>query len=368
LNINGKQGVRFESRNNQVLRHQRGISLDTSAIIIYVHLGFNPAPTLVNMALSASKNMKEASLILITDHPENFSTFPGEIIEFSTKHRTKEIRAFVQRNKELKSISGGYWLFALERLFAMRPIAKGLPKDVPIIHFESDVYSFLNIRDVSELSRYYKGVAVPRIDANTGIASVLFARNQESLERALSNLLEVLAGNPDIKSDMHLLGQGLNLGILEELWSTPNPSTRLGRPPILLDGAEIGQYFFGADPLHTGGVLKTGFITPGSQIKFDEMKFSLTESPKSLYVNTGIEMFKIGCLHNHAKRNLETPENDSETWDRFLQEANGTMPRITEIAPPDLIHTKRVSLLNRFRRARNMNKNLLKYIVEKIFH
>ncbi len=341
--------------------------METRAIIIYVHLGSNPSPTLVNMALSASKNMKEASLILITDHAEKFPNFPGEIIEYSTKHRTREFRTFVQRNKELEGISGGYWLFALERLFAMQPAIKSLPKDVPIIHFESDVYSFLDIRDVSELSRYYKGVAVPRIDENTGIASVLFAQNQESLEGALSSLLEVLAGNPNIKSDMHLLGQGLNLGILEELWSIPNPNARLGRPPILLDGAEIGQYFFGADPLHTGGVLKTGFTTPGSRIKFDEVKFSLSESPKSLYVNTGIEMFKIGCLHNHAKRILETPENDSETWERFLQEANGTMPRNSAIAPPDLIHTKKVSFLNRFRRARNMNKNLLKYIIEKIF-
>lgn len=342
--------------------------MDSRVIIIYVHLGSNPAPTLVNMAHIASKNMKQASLILITDHVENFLHFPGQVVKYSTKFRSKEFREFINRNRELKGISGGYWLFTLERLFAMQHILMSLPQNVPIIHFESDVYSFLDVEDVSELLRYYRGVSVPRIDRETGIASVLFASNQESLGKALTKLLRVLAGNTDIKSDMHLLGQGLNLGILEELWSTPNPSTRLGRPPILLDGAEIGQYFFGADPLHTGGVLKTGFITPGSQIKFDEVKFLLTESPKSLYVNTGIEMFKIGCLHNHAKRILETPENDSETWDRFLQEANGTMPRITEKAPPDLIHTKRVSLLNRFRRARNMNKNLLKYLIEKIFH
>jgi hypothetical protein len=143
--------------------------------------------------------MKEASLLLVTDHVRNFDGFPGEVIEYSERFRSKQFRGFIQRNKELKGISGGYWLFTLERLFALQHIAKSLPKDVPIIHLESDVYSFLEIEDVAALSSYYKGVAVPRIDKDNGIASILFARNQESLLKCMADLLGVLAGNPNIK-------------------------------------------------------------------------------------------------------------------------------------------------------------------------
>jgi hypothetical protein len=342
--------------------------LVTRAIIIYVHLGSNPSPTLVHMALGASKSMKEASLMLVTDHVENFGGFPGQIIEYSKSFRTEQFREFIKKNKELQGISGGYWLFTLERLFALQHVAKSLPKDIPIIHFESDVYSFLNIQDISELSNYYKNVAVPRIDKNTGIASIVYAPNQELLITCMDNLMDVLTENPSIKSDMTLLGQGLNLGVLEELRSRPDFDDRLNQPRIILDGAELGQYFFGVDPLHTGGILQTGFTGQGTQIKFDELKFILQGKPKSLYIKHLAETVKVGCIHNHAKRILINPEDDPATWNRLLREANHEVARISEIAPLDLIHTKKVSVLNRIRRARKSNENFLKYLLKKIIN
>jgi hypothetical protein len=340
--------------------------LATRAIIIYVHLGSNPSPTLVHMALGASKSMKEASLMLVTDHVENFPGFPGQVIEYSENFRTKQFREFIKKNKELQGISGGYWLYTLERLFVLQHIARNLPKEIPIIHFESDVYSFLNIQDVSELSGFYKGVAVPRIDRNTGIASIVFAPNQQSLINCIATLMNVLTKNPNIKSDMSLLGQGLNLGILEELWSRPGVDDRLNRPRIILDGAELGQYFFGADPLHTGGILQSGFTGQGTRIKFEELEFLLEGIPKSLYIKHLDETIKVGCIHNHAKRVLVNPEDDPATWNRLLREANREVVRVSEIAPLDLIHTRKVSVLNRIRRARKSNENILKYLLKKI--
>ena len=338
----------------------------TRAIIIYVHLGSNPSPTLVHMARGASKNMKEASLILVTDHVDNFRGFPGQIIEYSENFRSEQFRKFIKKNKELRGISGGYWLYTLERLFALQHVAINLPKEIPIIHFESDVYSFLNIQDVSDLSSYHKGVAIPRIDHNTGIASMLFAPNQKLLNDCIAKLMDVLTKNPNIKSDMSLLGQGLNLGILEELWSRPGVDDKSNRPRIILDGAELGQYFFGADPLHTGGILQSGFTGQGTLIKFEELEFFLKGTPKSLYIKYLDESIKVGCIHNHAKRILINPDDDPATWNRLLQEANREVVRVSEVAPLDLIHTRNVSVLNRIRRARKNNKNFLKFLLRKI--
>lgn len=340
--------------------------MSTKAIFVYVHLGTNPAPTLVSMAIGASKCMEEVSLVLVTDHAEKFTDFPGEIMEYSNLFRPKQFQVFMKNNKELEGISGGYWLYTLERFFALKQIAETLPKEIPVLHFESDVYSFLNGQDISELSNFYQGVAVPRIDQNTGIASIMFAPNQEKLTNCMTELLSVLSENPSIKSDMALLGRALNLGIIEELWSRPGTLLRENQPKIILDGAELGQYFFGADPLHTGGKLQTGFIGNGTELKFDEMKFSLEGTPKSLYVEYLNEKTKVGCIHNHAKRILTNPDDDPQTWIQLLKEANRETPRIVEVAPTDLIHTKKVSILNRLRRAKKNNKNLVKYIIKKI--
>lgn len=327
--------------------------------IIFVHLGTNPAPTLVHAAKFATTYNPNAQLYLITDYPYIHESFPGQILEYSHSMRDPKFTKFVRKNKDLQNISGGYWLYTTERLFALKWATTSLNPRTTILHFESDVLSFMQSKDVQFLKETFRKTAIPSIGSDLGIASTLFSPNMNSLYENIEELLEIFLNSKSRLNDMQLLGLGLKQGILEELPSVPNKGHQ-----FLFDGAAIGQYILGLDPIHADGMYLSGFQEPDFPVKLSEFQYQFEGNIPTITLHYEGKKHKLLTLHNHSKRLLGLPIED-ETWSVLLSEANGLAERQSVPAPQLHIHDKKVRLIDRIRRFVH-KPNLMSRLISKL--
>ena len=115
-------------------------NLGMVANVVFVQLGGNPAPTLMNMARVAKSYLPKSRVILLTDLPGKWGDFPGEIFEYGVNSRSGVLKSLIKRHAELNDIAGGYWLYALERIFVLKSLDGIINQEEAILHFESDVY------------------------------------------------------------------------------------------------------------------------------------------------------------------------------------------------------------------------------------
>ena len=325
--------------------------------VVFVHLGENPSPTLLYMATFAKKQFSACDLYLITDHASAWKAFPGTIIKYDESQRSSIFLHFLGKNRELEGISGGYWLYTLERLFALRVLVNQIPQGVPIVHLESDVMSFLDEFIIKEMLKYPELICIPKYSDARGIASILFAKNTDVLSSGLERLENLLLEYSNLANDMDFLGLGLQLGILHELSSRPIVSNSEKDAALLFDGAAIGQYFFGQDPLHNGGRRISGYINPdyGYDVTSGHFSISSTEhtEPKIMW-EAGGNCYLIANLHVHSKELPPAISGGREYWTRIIDSANlKTQITSTQIFE-DVIHSRPLSPLNRIRRARKI--------------
>lgn len=331
----------------------------TLPAIVFVHLGKNPAPTLVQMAKISRSYFKEADFILITDHPSDWTQFPGRVIAYSKSQRSTSFKEFSQRHPELEGISGGYWLYTTERVFCLSILADYLDPKQPIIHLESDVYSTIDqeLFD-SFLSQSEIGSWVPRYSKSRGIGSTIISTSINRLTEDLIALEELITCTPRIDNDMDLLGAALNLGILNELPTTIKNLEGLGENSnALFDALAIGQFIFGQHPLHTGGIRESGYRNPESEFEFDDSEFFLDFSKTSLgrvAVKRRGREFQIATIHLHSKITPDSVKHDLAYWEGAINAANSGVKTYSESIYVDVIHSQKISILNRIRRARKV--------------
>jgi hypothetical protein len=334
-----------------------GYSYCMEPTIVFVQLGKNPSPSLSSMALSAKRGVRNIRIFLITDFPDYWRDFPGEIIEYQNKHRDEFISKFIKKYPELNSIAGGYWLYTLERLFALKRIYEVIPSTENFVHLESDVLSLLSDTDFDLLAEKVKRVACPRFSEERGIASVLFVPNEKDFERTLNSFTQILNEANPPSNDMDLLGICLNKGIIDELPSTPGAAWEdFQGQRVVFDGAAYGQYLFGQDPFHTNGRRISGFQNPYFEISMQQTNWRIekseTQESSSLFFTKGGLSYRVLNLHIHCKISLAAPSSDSLQWLVAIREANGEIPRTSDLYQPNVIHTLKISLLNRFRIAK----------------
>lgn len=328
-------------------------------VLVFVHLGENPAPTLTHMAFVASQYFPEAPVLLITDMPERWQHFPGTIIPYSTSQRSLQFKTFVKKNPELEGISGGYWLYTTERLFCLDALKLYLSPDQPVIHLESDVYSTIdkNIFDTF-LSQCESGTWVPRYSTIRGIGSTLFSTSMSKLSKDLKALEELISSNPRIDNDMDLLGEALNQRIFKEL-PTLTEDFKHCSPEfnVLFDALAVGQYLFGQDPLHTDGIRVSGYRNPDSDFDFDNAEFTLDFAKNPLgrvAIKNGRKEFQMVTLHLHSKVTPDLVGKNLEYWKDVIKAANSGIKTYSELRIIDVIHSQKISISNRIRRARKV--------------
>jgi hypothetical protein len=327
------------------------------AVIVFVHIGKNPSPTLINMALEAKIRMTEVSVLLVTDHPNSWEGFPGEILKYREQDRSDFVIKFIKKFPELKTISGGYWLYTLERLFALKIVYDFIPVDTPFVHLESDVLSLFNQQDFDFIVQTTSRLACPRFSQKRGVASILFVPNEQELSRVLTIFTNVLNVPSGPTNDMDLLGVCLNENFIDELPTSPIDSAKTSEGEnLVFDGAAYGQYLFGQDSFHTFGKRISGYQNPDFTLKLEQTVWVINEAegakPPHLNFCYEGELFRVLNLHVHSKMLLKAPTMFNPDWVRAIEEANGQIVRVADSFRPSDIHSGRVSILNRIRIAR----------------
>jgi len=326
-------------------------------VFIFVHIGHNPSPSLISMAQVAKAMIDNARVLLITDLPQSWAEFPGEVLKYTEKNRHEFILKFVKRYPELEGIAGGYWLYTLERLFALTIAYDALPEETAFVHLESDVALLMNQDDFELLVEKRKRTACPRHSEKRGIASIFFVPNRGELEQTLKDFTNILNGPKGPSNDMDLLGMCLNLNLLDELPTKPwDAWENIQGEHLVFDGAAYGQYLFGQDPFHTNGRRISGFMNPDFPINLEMTKWTIEEqgnlrSPGLTYYFEG-QRIRVLNLHVHSKISLSSPSMRDLDWYRAINEANGSMARISDPYQQNKIHTGNISTINRFRLAR----------------
>lgn len=327
------------------------------ASVVYVHLGQNPAPTLIPFSRLIRSQLSDVDLYLITDFPTNWEEFPGTIIEYNRKLRTKGFDGYAKKFRVFEKISGGYWLFTLERLFAIHLLSQHTIG--PLIHLESDVYPIFSQELIEILYTKIDKVAVPRYSKNRGIASIVYIKSLEGYLEVLDNLVSILNLNKTtFLGDMDLLGVALNKKVIEELPTYPSDSWEVDfngdSRHIIFDAAALGQYLFGQDPFHTDGIRTSGYKNPDFDVDLENYRWNLTEdsiNQTSLNFEIGGKKFYPVNLHIHSKELLPPLKLDSTRWLRAIAESNGSVERLRSEKILNTIHLNPIKFSTRLKLA-----------------
>lgn len=338
----------------------------SSPSIVYVLLGENPAPTLYHFALEAQVRSPKSEVILITDHPASHYKFPGVVINYVRDAESRALALLYRKFRERIELSGGYWMYTLERLFALTQLSK-CEINGPIIHLESDVLLSTTPEHVEKLGQMCKKTSIPRYSSDMGIASFLYSPSIHQLISDLNSLstifFEHMSLNRNFITDMQLLGHGLNSSLLQELPTLPNDAWIIdnderGRK-LVFDGLAYGQYLFGQDPLHQGGIRTSGHQNEHFRTKIENFRWSLRPHQNSIFTigyEWGQSRIEIANVHVHSKEIVEGPSTSSLRWLRVMDEANGVCVREISGPFPDIIHSQRVGFTAKLRLSRQNGK------------
>ena len=340
-----------------ILIKENGYDVVMPRNLVLVHLGKNPSPILIEMAELATKRLDDSKVFLITDHPDDWATFPGKVIGYSRREQNNYVASLIRKYPELEKIAGGYWLYSLERLSALQKVYDHIGFDEPVLHFESDVLLLLTDSDFELMVDNCLQCACPRFSKNRGIASLFFIPSFLELSSFLNSMQEILSRKNSPTNDMELLGICLNESIVIELPSLPTESWKKATgEKVIFDGAAYGQYLFGQDPFHTEGRRISGFQNPDFPLELARLRWKVSEErdseSESIMYTHNSDDYRILNLHLHSKVQTGAVSIRNPLWVQAIDEANGNRERVPGEAETNLIHTQRISFVNRFRIAR----------------
>ena len=323
------------------------ISLDIA--IVYVALGPNPQENFDDYLSFTRDFQPQAKYFMITDDTHRWKDFPGKVISYSQELRSSEFKNFVKKNSYLQKIAGGYWLFTLERLFALKLIEEYVDGKTLVIHLESDVVLMSEDQEIDLIKHKIEKVSIPRYSESEGIASILISRNKEELVKCLIALEKLLSENPKTDNDMALLGLALNQGLVDELpsfngskWLTKNGNR------IIFDGLAFGQYLLGRYPLHSDNKVIRGYSNPFHEMPLNEGLWTI-QNQKKITLNLNSITYQIANLHIHSKVSTPLISENVDFWNNVLLEANGLVPHNVVSDHTEAVHVGKYSILTKYR-------------------
>jgi hypothetical protein len=130
---------------------------------------------------------------------------------------------------------------------------------------------------------------------------------------------------------MELLGYALENNWAGELPSFPRgkdqSTCKYNTKFLLFDGAAIGQYLLGVNPIHTNGIVVSGYKNPYVETDFSDVKWDVSNFPGSKIPTIKLiymyDTYYMANLHVHSKDLLSQISSTSNEWKRIVFEANG---------------------------------------------
>lgn len=233
--------------------------------IVFSHHGtVLPKYLYLNLQRTA-KIFPEHKVWLITDSVSTSSCPKGiNILRSKPNFRTEEIEKLLEHPKDFRA---NFWLHAITRFDSLNQALLELKS--PLIHFESDI---IMSRDFpfESFSNINKGIAFPVVSRERGVASTIYFADQSTAELLVELSLSSVRNNPKT-SDMLILREFYDkhpdlttiLPIAPfhcpdyKMEMEPNLRTKIDTGAQLfggiIDGHDLGVYFFGTDPRNARG-------------------------------------------------------------------------------------------------------------------
>jgi hypothetical protein len=295
-------------------------------------------------------------VLLISDYPELHRDFPGQVISVKDAKISTGVSRFIKSNKAYQSMAGGYWRYTTERLFVLAELVNHFDLDRPVLHIESDVLINSDEQTLVAAAQKIQKTSTVRYSRDSGIASILISPSLSQLQIDLERLERVLISKPNTYSDMSLLGDALNEGVLAELPRYPDSDWAIvGRSSTftIFDGAAIGQYLFGLDPVHTGHHQISGYLNPNFELPLNACSWRIQSADggskqQVMFTYKSVHFIPL-CIHIHSKILIQAPDSEDPEWQRFISEANGSVDRKPGSFQKNDIHLEKLSLTNRIR-------------------
>lgn len=300
-------------------------------VAVFVHLGENLPNELIRNAenlISLNPNVK---VLLLTDSTEKL--FPGETVVVDNGQLRRMITPYLERFPEIKEREDGYWEKTLTRLLALDSLKNSIDANSVVFHLESDVHMALPFDLITPiiLSEYKTSVPLYPKLGNKGIGSIIYFPDVPTISKFINHLTALINSSKQILSDMELLGYALENNWAVELTSVPGGkdqmTSKYNYDFLLFDGAAIGQYLHGVNPIHTSGTIVSGYINPYAQINLSDVKWEISNFPGSKYPTIKLiymdNYYYVANIHVHSKELLSKISSTSIEWQRIVYEANG---------------------------------------------
>lgn len=303
------------------------------------------------MAAVAASRLPGCRVVLVTDDHVRWTRFPGLVLRYSRAQDQEWLTRLSRRYPEKSREHEGYWIRTLERLFALSTALEEFPES-DFLHIESDVFSLVDSNVLKILRSTHFRPAAPRLSPDLVCPSIIYIPTAQSGQQLLNNLSTYMRDTKSWHSDMELLDVASRRGWLEELPTTPAQAETRQHPTgasmdgsgsndslVIFDALAIGQYLFGQDPFHTGGLRQPGHIWPSFPEPISDWLWNI--SPTDLHGNIGItasdgtRLARLANVHLHSKFDPGPLVSAvSEPWMRAIQEANGVTASEPQVVEP----------------------------------
>jgi hypothetical protein len=298
---------------------------------VFVHLGDVLPIELIRNAENLISLNPNAKVILLTDSTQK--SFPGFIKTINQDELRNVIKPYLDRFPETKERDGGYWEKTITRFLALDYLEDLINDDTSVFHFESDVHVILPLHLINAYinEQYEKCMTLfPRL-GKKGIGSVVYFPGRSALQSFIRNLVIEINNSSRQVSDMELLGTALDKNWALELQSVPSNNMLAKQSKyygnLLFDGAAIGQYLLGVNPIHNEGILVSGYKNPYVEINWDLIQWRVSHFLGTQFPSIELEYFGekffMATLHVHSKQLISNVTTQSREWERVIFEANG---------------------------------------------
>lgn len=335
--------------------------------IVFVHLGTRIPKYLESNLRRHIDLFGSRGVVLIHDqHNEEIEIERLETYRTEIESSWKTLDRYSHHPKDFRN---NFWLHVSTRFFALEQYMRNTNE--PILHVESDV---ILSRDFpfDRFAEIQHELAFPVMSELRGVGSTVFVKNHKSAKLLTSNLLEEVRRNPhttEMLTMKRLFEENksriLRLPIGPPTVSVYRNANRVEKEELLrssilfggvMDGVEIGQYFFGTDPRNKRGIklvrhdLANGFLdVTKTSLKYDDSR----EFPNLVSIDDlGVRTYtKIFSLHLPSKEIKLFRTNRQKVELRRYSEQSSQLPE------SNLVLTTLVKAILRSARHR-MSRNL----------